>query len=153
MTTKAAELKVGDELTGFAKTVTQDKMDRFESVARLAVHPDQGAVPSDNIHTNAERAKELGLNRPIASGQMSFAYLHELLSRVFGADFRQGGQLAVTFLKPVYDGDTVTAHGVVLENETVDGRAKLRVQVWLENQEGIKTCVGEAGVLVPSPIT
>ena len=125
MTTKAAELKVGDELPGIAKMVTQDKMDRFEAVARLAVHPDQGAVPSDNIHTNSERAKELGLNRPIASGQMSFAYLHELLSRVFGADFRQGGQLAVTFLKPVYDGDTVTAHGVVLENETVDGRAKL----------------------------
>ena len=79
--------------------------------------------------------------------------MHELLSRAFGDDFRQGGQLAVTFLKPVYDGDTVTAHGVVLENETVDGRAKLRVQVWLENQESIKTCVGEAEVLVPSPIT
>ena len=81
MTTKAAELKVGDELPGFAKTVTQDKMDRFESVARLAVHPDQGAVPPDNIHTNAARAKELGLNRPIASGQMSFAYLHHVRSQ------------------------------------------------------------------------
>ena len=153
MTTSAAELKVGDELPGFTKTVTQDKMDRFESVARLAVQPDQGATPPVNIHTDAARAKELGLTRPIASGQMAFAYLHELLSRTFGADFRQGGQLSVTFLKPVYDGDTVTAHGVVQENESVDGRAKIRVQVWLENQEGIKTCAGEAEVLVPSPIT
>ena len=91
--------------------MTQDKMDLFESVARLAVQPEQGAAPSVNIHTDADRAKELGLTRPIASGQMSFAYLNEMLSRAFGIDFRQGGQLSVTFLKPVYDGDTVTAHG------------------------------------------
>jgi acyl dehydratase len=133
--------------------MTQGKMDLFESVARLAVQPELGGAPPVNIHTDADRARELGLTRPIASGQMSFAYLHELLCRVFGIDFRQGGRLSVTFLKPVYDGDTVTAHGVVQEKERVNGRTRLGLQVWLENQDGIKTCIGEAEVVVPSPLT
>jgi acyl dehydratase len=84
---------------------------------------------------------------------MSFAYLHELMCRAFGEDFRQGGLLSVTFLKPVYDGDVVSAHGLVHEKELVNGRTKLRLKVWLENQEGIKTCAGEAEVVVPSPLT
>ena len=153
MTIRATGLNVGDQLPSFTKTMTQDKMDLFESVARLAVEPEQGAAPPVNIHTDAARAKELGLTRPIASGQMSFAYLNELLSRAFGIDFRQGGQLSVTFLKPVYDGDTVTAHGVVQEKQTVNGRTNLRLQVWLENQEAVKTCAGEAEVIIPSPLT
>ncbi|HEU0022816.1 MAG TPA: MaoC family dehydratase [Dehalococcoidia bacterium] len=153
MTTRETRFNVGDQLPAFTKTITQDRMDLFESVARLAVQPELGATPPVNIHTDAARARELGLTRPIASGQMSFAYLHELLSRAFGIDFRQGGQLSVTFLKPVYDGDRVTAHGVVQEKESVNGRTRLRLQVWLENQEGIKTCAGEAEVVVPSPLT
>jgi hypothetical protein len=42
---------------------------------------------------------------------------------------------------------------VVQEIESANGRTKRRLQVWLENQEGIKTCAGEAEVLVPSPLT
>lgn len=153
MTRRITSLKVGDRLPSFSRTMTQGKMDLFESVARLAVQPELGAAPPVNIHTDANRARELGLTRPIASGQMSFAYLHELMCRVFGIDFRQGGQLSMTFLKPVYDGDVVTAHGVVRERESVDGRTRLGLQVWLENQDGIKTCDGEAEVVVPSPLT
>lgn len=153
MTTRETALNVGDQLPGFTKAMTQDKMDLFESVARLAVQPELGAAPPVNIHTDASRAEELGLTRPIASGQMSFAYLHELLARVFGVDFRQGGRLSVTFLKPVYAGDMVTAHGVVQAKESVNGRTTLRLQVWLENQEGIKTCAGDGEVVIPSPLT
>jgi acyl dehydratase len=84
---------------------------------------------------------------------MSFAYLHELLARQFGADFRQGGQLSVTFLKPVYDGDTVTAHGVVIGKDKIEHRTRFTLRVWLENQHGEKTSVGHAQVIIPSPLT
>lgn len=150
MTLRETTLNIGDPLPGFTRTITQRKIDLFESVARLAVPPESGGAAPVNIHTDADRARELG---PIASGQMSFAYLHELLCRAFGIDFRQGGRLSVTFLKPVYDGDTVTAHGRVQEKEWVNGRTRLGLQVWLENQDGIKTCAGEAEVVVPSPFT
>ncbi|GIS83135.1 MAG: hypothetical protein CM1200mP15_17670 [Dehalococcoidia bacterium] len=56
----------------------------------------------------------MGLERPIASGQMSYSYIHELLCREFGIDFRQGGDLSGhLFPKPVYAGDTVTGNGIV----------------------------------------
>ena len=128
-------------------------MDRFETVGRSGAHQDQAEAAPVNIHTDAARAKEIGLARPIASGQMPFAYLHELLARAFGADFRQGGQLSVTFLKPLYDGDVVTAHGVVQTREEVADRTKLHLQVWVENQHGEKTSAGEAEVTIPSPLT
>jgi acyl dehydratase len=84
---------------------------------------------------------------------MSFAYLHELLARQFGPDFRQGGHLSVTFLKPVYAGDTLTAHGVVSNKENIDHRTRLGLQVWLENQQGEKTAEGYVEVIIPSPLT
>ena len=95
----------------------------------------------------------MGLERPIASGQMSYSYIHELLCREFGIDFRQGGDLSVTFLKPVYAGDTVTANGIVEDRKNVDGRTTLSLNVWLENQDGNKTSTGKATVTIPSPRT
>ncbi len=154
MTTfEAAGLRSGDELPGFTRAVTQEQIDRFEYVGQDAAGQDGNGPPPVNIHTDTERAREMGLTRPIASGQMSFAFLHELLARQFGADFRQGGELLVTFLKPVYEDDTVTARGVVEEAETVEGRMTLSLRVWLENQDGVQTCAGRAEVTVPSPLT
>jgi acyl dehydratase len=153
MTLQKIPLNVGDSLPPIPKVVTQEKIDRFEAVGWLFVSGDGIAETPTNIHTNVDSAREMGLPRPVASGQMSFAYLHELLARQFGADFRQGGQLSVTFLKPVYDGDTVTAHGVVIGKEKIEHRTRFTLQVWLENQHGEKTSVGHAQVIIPSPLT
>ena len=142
----------GEELVGYAKVITQEAIDRFEYVGQDAAGQDGNGPPPVNIHTDDARAREMGLTRPVASGQMSFAFLHELLARRFGADFRQGGDLSVTFLKPVYGGDRVAAHGVVEEVDTEDGRAVVNLRVWLENQEGVQTCAGRAEVTVPSPL-
>ena len=101
MTLLELPFDVGDSLPPLSRTITQEKMDRFEAVGRqLASEGGAGETPT-NIHTNTASAREMGLPRPVASGQMSFAYLHELLARQFGIDFRQGGQLSVTFLKPI----------------------------------------------------
>jgi acyl dehydratase len=153
MTLQQSSLKVGDSLPSISKTVTQEKMDQFETVGWQFASEAGTAETPTNIHTNTNSAREMGLPRPVASGQMSFAYLHELLARQFGADFRQGGQLSVTFLKPVYDGDTVTAHGVVSSKDKIDHRTRFTLEVWLENQHGGKTSVGHAEVVVPSPLT
>ncbi len=145
-------IKSGEELVGSVKVITQEAIDRFEYVGQDAAGQEGNGPPPVNIHTDDARAREMGLTRPVASGQMSFAFLHELLARRFGADFRQGGDLSVTFLKPVYGGDSVTAHGVVVEVDTKDGRAVVKLRVWLENQDGVQTCAGRAVVMVPSPL-
>jgi hypothetical protein len=153
MTLQKLPLSVGDSLPPLSRVVTQEKMDRFEAVGWLFVSAVPLAETPTNIHTNIDSAREMGLPRPVASGQMSFAYLHELLARQFGADFRQGGQLSVTFLKPVYASDTVSAHGVVIGQDKIDHRTRFTLQVWLENQHGEKTSVGHAEVTIPSPLT
>ena len=147
----AANISTGEELLGSRKVITQEAIDRFEYVGQDAAGQDGNGPPPVNIHTDDARAREMGLTRPVASGQMSFAFLHELLARRFGADFRQGGDLSVTFLKPVYGGDNVTAHGVVEAVGAEGGRVVASLRVWLENQEGVQTCAGRAEVTVPSP--
>jgi acyl dehydratase len=152
MTLQQSSLSVGDCLPPVIKTVTQEKMDRFEAVSEMLGSDDGEAGMPTNIHTNTTSAQETGLGRPVASGQMSFAYLHELLARQFGPDFRQGGQLSVTFLKPVYAGDSLTARGVVSSKECINHQTRLSLQVWLENQQGEKTAVGNAQIIIPSPL-
>jgi MaoC like domain len=153
MSAERLGLAVGDYLPSLTKLVTQKKMNQFEQAGRLikSEMPEE-SIPT-NIHTDVKRAREMGLSRPAASSQMSFAYLHELLARQFGIDFRQGGRLSVTFLRPVYAGDVVTAHGMVVKQEKLEHRAKLTLQVWLENQNGERTASGEAEVIIPSPLT
>jgi hypothetical protein len=153
MSAEKLGLAVGDHLPAVTRSITQEKIDQFEQVGRLLKSQEPEETTPTNIHTNANKASEIGLPRPIASGQVSFAYLHELLARQFGADFRQGGQLSVTFLKPVYAGDVVTAHGLVTKQEKVERRTRLLLQVWLENQNGQITAAGEAEVIIPSPLT
>ena len=145
----------GQRLVGEPKRVTQEDMDLFEAVAGMAAPvADEPAGPV-NIHTDSDKGRSMGLASPVASGQMSFAYVHELLARHFGADFRQGGELGVTFLKPVYAGDTVTAQGVLRPTATEpgEGRVGFAVEVWVENQRGERVAAGEARVTVPSPLT
>ena len=129
------------------------RMDRFEKVGRILITEGEETDEPTNIHTDPEKAKAMGLERPIASGQMSYSYIHEMLCREFGIDFRQGGNLSVTFLKPVYAGDTVTTNGIVEDSQDVDGRRTLSINVWLENQDGNKTSTGSANVTIPSPRT
>lgn len=153
MTRKQVELQVGDRLVPVNKRVTQEKINRFEAAGRALITAGEVLPAPANIHTDAERARQMGLEQPIASGQMSFAYIHEMLAGQFGEDFRRGGKLSATFRKPVYGGDTVTAFGVVTKRTVSDQRTTLTLAVWLQNQIGEKTSVGTAEVTIPSPLT
>ena len=153
MNTETNNLDIGYRLNSVSKTLDQDRMDRFEKVGRILITEGEETDEPTNIHTDPEKAKAMGLERPIASGQMSYSYIHEMLCREFGIDFRQGGNLSVTFLKPVYAGDTVTTNGIVEDSQDVDGRRTLSINVWLENQDGNKTSTGSANVTIPSPRT
>ena len=153
MPTDVLIITIGESLPPISKVITREKIEAFEALghALRTQGADQSAVA--NIHTDPGIARQRGLDQPVASGQMSFAFLHEIVARRFGIDFRQGGILSVTFLKPVYAGDVVTAHGVVAGSQLLEGRNRVSLDVWLENQHSEKTAVGRAEVTVPSPLT
>jgi acyl dehydratase len=128
-------LKVGDELKTFTREVTERKMVEFERVIW-----DRGS----NSHSDPEAAKRDGLAKPLASGQNQMAFLHEMLERNFGDAWVYGGKISVRNIHPVYGGDRITPHGVVTELSEVDGKTRVTVQIWCENQTGQKTSAGTA---------
>ena len=137
----AASLKVGERLSPVTREVTNEKMIEFEKCVW-----DRGR----NSHSDINAARADGITRTIASGQNQMAFLHELLERNFGDSWVCGGKISVRYIHPVYAGDRLTANGIVAELVDHDGKPGVVVQVWCENQDGVKTSAGTARAAQPS---
>ncbi len=137
----AEPLKVGDKLTGFTREIEEQKMILFERVVW-----DRGS----NSHSDPEAAKRDGLSKMIASGQNQMAFYHEMLERNFSDAWVYGGKISARYIHPVYVGDRLTPHGVVIEIGEVDGKPRVTLQLWVEKQDGTKTSVGTAWAGQPS---
>ena len=55
--------------------------------------------------------------------------------------------MSVSFIKPVVEGDTLTMHGTVREIVPEGDRMRVIVDFVCENQDGVKTMVGESSGL------
>jgi len=131
------QTKVGAEVPPVSKDITFEKMRLYS-----------GWPEQKNIHTDYEAAKRAKLPGPIAQGLMSAAYISEMLTKFFGEGWMKGGKLSVSFINIVQPGDKVTAKGVVKERVTEDSKVRLVLDVWCENQNGVKVTVGTASGLV-----
>ena len=134
MSVDRKQLTVGQELPTLTKQMTLEKMSL----------PIWSA--GNRIHYDPEFARAQGLPGPIATGEMSTAYLSELLTKVFGADWIRGGRLSMKFVRPIFAGDTVSVRGRVTGKTPVDGGTRFDLDVWCENQPGQPVTVAEASV-------
>jgi acyl dehydratase len=129
-------IRIGAELPPLTKSISQRQIDCYSGVRPRS------------IHTDPEWARAKGFRAPLAQGMMSTAYVSEMMVALLGEGFAQGGRMAVKFIKPVYVGDTLTVQGVVAGKEPAEaGHTRIAVEVWCENQDGVKTMVGEASGL------
>lgn len=131
----ASGLAVGDELAPLTKNIEQRRIDCYSGVR------------PHSIHTDPEWARKKGFKAPLAQGMMSTAYVSQLMTQVAGAGFVKGGRMSVSFIKPVFVGDTLTVRGRVKSREAEGSRTRVVVEVWCENQDGVKTMVGTASAL------
>jgi acyl dehydratase len=135
---EAAEVRPGlPERTAVAplvKRIHQEQMSVFSGIGEY----------QRSIHSSLDLARESGLRAPIMQGQQQACFAAELMSRFFGAPWFTSGHLQLKFVHPIYVGDTVTMRAAVL-GEIGDGR--LELEVWGENQDGVKTGVGWASAL------
>ena len=131
----ASRLEPGAELAPLTKTIRQRQIDCYS-----------GVRPS-SIHTDAEWARSKGFRAPLAQAMMSTAYVSQLMMQVAGEGFVKGGRMSVSFIKPVIVGDTLTVRGRVRSREPEGGKVRVTVEVWCENQDGVKTMVGTASRL------
>ena len=137
------------------KRVTDEVIEKFENANRTLLGRTAGGSGTQpaNLQANAGLASGMGLATAVAPEELGTAYLHELLDRRFGIDFRQGGSLSVNFRRPIYAGDTLVAQGLATMKESQGNRAAWQAQIWLENGRGEQVITGEAQVTVPSPLT
>lgn len=131
-------LKPRTPIAPLVKQVTHEQMAVFSGIGKHR----------KNIHTSIEVARAGGLDRTLAQGMMETCYLTEMLASFFGPSWYTSGWERMKFISPVYDGDTVTARGAVLEETEDDGGTRLNLEIWVENQDGKMTAAGWASALV-----
>jgi len=129
-------IAVGQELPTLVKEISQRQIDTYSGVR------------PNSIHTDEAWARKKGFRTTLAQGMMSTAYVSEMMTRLLGRGFIQGGTMSVAFIKPVYAGDRLTVHGVVREMRPESGGTRVVVDVWCENQHGEKTAAGQASGLM-----
>jgi phosphate acetyltransferase len=131
-TTTPTAVSIGQTLRELVKHIPQRRIDAYSGVRPNYIHSDEAF------------ARKKGFRAPLAQAMMSTAYVSELMTRFAGAGFVKGGTMAMTFIKPVLAGDTLTVRGVVKETQPEGARTRVVVEVWCENQHGEKTAVGTA---------
>jgi acyl dehydratase len=128
----AKPVEAGDELPALVKPISQRQIDCYSGVR------------PHSIHTDPEWARRKGFRAPLAQAMMSTAYVSQLMMQFAGEGFVKGGRMSVSFIKPVIVGDTLTVRGRVKSREAEGDQVRVTVEVWCENQDGVKTMVGTA---------
>jgi acyl dehydratase len=119
---------VGRDVAGRAKHVTMDRIRLFSG------------WQTRNLHNDEEVARRAGLVAPIASATQGMGYLCEFLIDNLGERWLSGGSCALTFRKPIFADDRMTARGTV--DAVSDGAVALTVR--LLNQDGYVITDGTA---------
>lgn len=117
------------------KAISMEKMARYSGAG--------------NIHSDEETARERGLGGALAQGGQLVGYLNEMMLKALGSGFLAGGEIAVTFIRPVRPGDAVTARASEKTVASEEGRRRIEFEIWLENQHGEKCVVGTAAGFAP----
>ena len=128
----AEPIAVGQELPPLLKEPSQRRIDVYSGVRPRS------------IHTDPAWAHAKGFRTTLAQGMMSTAYASEMMTRFLGPGFLKGGKLSMTFLEPVYAGDRLTVRGRVQAMEPEGPATRITVEIWVENQHGVKTAAGTA---------
>ncbi|MFH1141181.1 MAG: MaoC family dehydratase [Chloroflexota bacterium] len=133
---------VGTEIGPLVKHMTQEKMTLFSG---------RGREGAGGIHISPDAARDrLGLESPIASGQMSLGYAAQMLRQAFGVEaFNHTGTVDLVFVRPVVHGDTVTVKGTITETKPEGKGQRVIVKLLCENQNGERTATGTGSVLIP----
>ena len=105
---------------------------------------DTPAWPARNLHTDADKAAEAGLDAPIASGIQYEGHLVELLIQIFGDAWFREGELQAKYPRTVAAGDVVRPVARVTARSDDGDRIHFDVEVWCQRADDEKVLVGTA---------
>ena len=126
---------IGSQIPPIIKEMTQEVINKWAEVS----------TDFNPLHVDPDYAKNTRFGTTIAHGQISIAYLNELMTNWLGEGWICGGKLmGIRFLKPISPGDTVTAKGGVVGKTVKNGEQLLECEVFIENQSGERVVSGKA---------
>ena len=136
MSARIDDFTPGEHVT-FTKTFTDDDVRRFVEITG-DVNP---------LHVDEAFAARTRFGRRVLHGMLTASIFSTMVGMLLpgtGAIYRTQ---TLAFLRPVYVGDTVTAHFVVRAVDRV--RHRLDIESWIENEAGERVIEGkcEAGLL------
>ena len=133
----AAEVGIGSELTAAPYVLDDAAAQAYERGVKEPVRRWR-----TNIHTDRSAAAQAGYKAPIAAGEHTIAVAMQLVVDRFGERFLRGGSFDVALIKPVFFGDTITAHARAARK----ANGRLDLDLWVTNQDGASVLTGTASV-------
>jgi len=131
------EVEDGDvleELSGPGKLISIEMCQKFSG-------------PQKNYHNDVESARALGFPEIVVQGMMSLCFISEVMTRRFGQGWYQGGRMNVNLVNVVWQGETITARGLVRAVTSEGSARRTQLDVWCEKEDGTKVVVGSASGL------
>ncbi len=137
------EIKEGEILAGKPKRISWERLWAFSGGPFSNT-----SWPTKNVHTDTEFAKSCGLPSVAASATQFMGYVAELMIDLFGVEWLSHGTMDVKFIHIVDAGDVLVTKAEVKGRESQGNATRFTMDVFCENQKGIKVLVGYAtGIL------
>ena len=133
-------LREGESLPAITKRVTQEGIERYA----------EASGDFNPIHVDPEFAAGSHFGGTVAHGMMVAAYISEMMTVSFGADWLRSGKLKLRFRAPVLPGDTVTTFGAVKRVRETESGAEVACSVGARRGSGESAIIGDAAVTVAS---
>lgn len=102
------------------------------------------SLPNESFHTHDHLAQKIGLKVAAPQGLMAYGYLSQIATEFFGPDWVQGGELNVSFTNLLSRDDVLSVSGIVARIAPENGRQRVELDIWVENERGDKVAVGQA---------
>ena len=129
---------VGEELNGFTRTVTQDRVTAY-------AHASGDHNP---IHLDEDFAASTRFGQRIAHGMLSLAFVWEMMSLNYPSTWHDGGTVKTRFTSPVVPGEEVVIGGSVKRVRTLNDKDSVECDVSVTRPNGEKALTGTATVLL-----
>lgn len=139
MTLYYEAVEVGQLLPTYERRTDLMNWNRFAAVNDEFVH----------VHMDDEAAKARGEKGVLGMGNLRFAYMHCLL-RIWMGDDGLVRRLSIQHRGINFKNDTLTTKGQVVGKRVEDGDYLVDLHMWVENQLGEPTDLGQATVSLPS---
>ena len=140
MDSVAGNISIGDKLPVVEKAITGLQIKKY------------AAVSGDHnpVHLDETFAAKSSFGRIVAHGMLTLAFLSEMMTKAFGVNWLENGQMKVKFRKPAYPGDRVRTGGEVVRTTKCGQLKTIYCQlILLDIDDGEEIISGAAEVTIP----